>query len=80
MVYTLNANLESLRQEVDEAKTVQASAVTLLNGIVARLDELASQLAEQEIDNTAVLSMRDELHASTDALAAAVANVPPPSG
>jgi len=69
--------LEELALVVEETKGVEESAIVLLNGIVAQLEQLAAELAQNEVDNTAVLAMAADLKAKNADLAAAVAAVPP---
>lgn len=62
--------LNILTQEVAEAKTVMGSAVTLLQGLKARLDEAGT-------DKVKLAELSAELDVNTNALAAAVsANTP----
>lgn len=64
--------LENLAKEVAETKAVNQSAVTLLQGLSAKLAE-----AIASGDLSAVQALADELDASTNELAAAVqANTP----
>jgi len=71
-------NLEALTEEVTRAKTVQASAVELINKVVAELEavsvELAARVSEPPIDTSAIDALASELKQSTDSLAAAVAD------
>ena len=60
--------LENLAKEVAETKAVNQSAVTLIQGIKAKLDE-----ALANGDLAAVQALADELDTSTNELAAAVA-------
>ena len=73
----MSAELEAVALEVEETKGVEESAVVLLQGLSARLDQLAADLAAAGIDNSRVLELSAELDASSDALAAAVAAFPP---
>lgn len=68
------AVLDDLKAEVEEVKTVEASAVTLLNGLAQMLrDALASG------DPAAIQAVIADLDASSNALADAVAaNTPAP--
>lgn len=68
-----NENLDNLVNEVTETTTVQASAVTLLNGLKAQLDAAIAELAAQGIDNETLNTLSANLDASTNDLAAAVA-------
>lgn len=71
------ADLSALTAEVKENTDVTQSAVTLLNGLAARVQELADELAAAGTDASAVQALADELNASTDSLTAAVtANTP----
>jgi hypothetical protein len=74
---SMSTQLEELETQVAETLGVEQSAITLLQGIEARLQELADELAAQGIDNAKVLALAAELDASEDALAAAVSAVPP---
>lgn len=66
------AALDDLRREVEEAKTVGASAIALLNGLTAKLSEAVASGNMEEVEKLA-----KELSDSTDALAAGVsANTP----
>lgn len=72
-----NENVDKLVAEVSETKTVHDSAVTLLNGLKARLDQAIAELAAQSIDNATLNSLSADLDTSTNALAdAVVANTP----
>jgi len=73
----MSAELEALAVEVEETKGIEESAVVLLQGLKARLDQLAADLAAAGIDNALVVELSTELDASSDALAAAVAAFPP---
>lgn len=64
--------LDDLRREVEEDGTAVASAVTLLEGLKAKLDEAIASGNMQ-----AVKELSDQLSSNTDRLAAAVvANTP----
>jgi hypothetical protein len=58
--------LDDLKAEVTESTTVQQGAITLINGIAARL-------AAAGTDPTALQALTDSLKTNSDALAAAVA-------
>jgi hypothetical protein len=60
--------LDTLKTEVSETKTVMASAAALLSGLKAKLDE-----AIASGDPAALQALSDELNTETNALAAAVA-------
>lgn len=57
---------DSLIQEVTRNDAVDASAITLLNGLSAQIEQLKN-------DPVALQALADELKGSSDALAAAVA-------
>jgi hypothetical protein len=63
---TIMNELDNLTQEVSETKSVEASAVVLLQGLKERLDAAGTNPA-------ALKALSDDLKASTDVLAAAVA-------
>lgn len=66
------AALDDLRTEVEENKTVMASAVALLQGLKAKLDEAIASGDPAELKR-----LSDELDTNTTALAGAVsANTP----
>jgi hypothetical protein len=67
------AIIDDLRSEVEAMKGVQASAVTLINGLSDKLDEA---LAGGDMNQ--VVAVVAEIRASTEALAAAVAANPVP--
>jgi hypothetical protein len=69
----MSEELDLLELQVAETLGAEQSAITLLNGISERLTTLADELEEAGIDNTKVTALRDELDASEQALAAAVA-------
>lgn len=71
-----NPNLDNLVTEVSETTTVQASAVTLLNGLSAIIADIRAQLAAQGIDNETLNTLATNLDTSTNDLAAAVAANP----
>lgn len=67
----MSAQLDALKAEVEETKTVAASAVTLLNG-------LSQQILDLKNDPAALEQLAADLDASNAALAAAVeANTAP---
>lgn len=73
-------DLSLLNEQVTRAVTVQASAVSLLNGITARLEEVQAELAKknaeapQPIDTSALDDFVSKLKSSTDSLATAVSD------
>ena len=72
----MNIGLDALTVQVEQTKTVQASAITLIEGFGNRLTALADALAQAGIDNTLVLAERDDLAALTTVLANAVTATP----
>lgn len=64
----LMASLADLKAAVAEQTTVVQSAVTLLNGIHAKLEEALAQN-----DPAAIQEVLDDIKADTDALSSAVA-------
>ena len=74
----MSAELEGLIVQVGETEGVEASVMTLLEGIKIELQTLAEELAAEKIDNTKVLELSGRLDASEQALAAAVAEFTPP--
>jgi hypothetical protein len=68
------AVLDELTAEVTRTKGVAESAVALINGLADKLDVLIANGVTPE----AVQALRDDLKASTDTLAAAVAENPVP--
>lgn len=73
----MSQELDQLAQQVAETKAVEASALVLIEGISARLSQLADELAAENIDNTKILALAAELDESEQQLSAAVAAVPP---
>lgn len=66
------AALDDLRREVEEMKTVGASAVALIQGLKAKLDEAVASGDMAEVEK-----LSKEMSDSTDGLAASVsANTP----
>lgn len=76
----MDINLDLLTAEVSRIQTVQASAVALLTSLTKELEsisaDLAAKSAEGANDAAALDDLIVKLKASTDDLAAAVANVP----
>ena len=73
-------NVDHLKAEVTRVQTVQASAVKLIDGLVAELEavkvDLAQKLLEANapVDTSALDALVEDLKASTDGFAAAVAD------
>ena len=75
------AEIDALTTEVTETVGIIQSAVTLINGISARIQEAvdAALAANPGADLTPLVALTTDLNASSEALAAAVtANTPPP--
>jgi hypothetical protein len=77
-VYDMSVELDALVQQVGETEGVEASVITLLQGIRVQLDEIIAELAAAQVDNAKLVELRDSLDASEQALAAAAANFTPP--
>ncbi len=68
----MSQQLDDLQAEVEEVKTVQQSAITLING-------LAEQIREAGTDPAKLAQLASDLDASSKALAEAIAaNTPTP--
>lgn len=78
-VEDMSVELDALVAQVGETEGVEASVITLLQGIQTQLTQLAADLAAASVDNAKVLELRDSLHASEEALAAAAATFTPPA-
>jgi hypothetical protein len=77
-VYDMSVELDNLIVQVGETEGVEASVITLLNGIKIQLDEIIAELAAAQVDNAKLVELRDSLDASEQALAAAAATFTPP--
>lgn len=82
---TIREDLDKMRQEVDETKTVTAGAVTAITGVSqlvkdlqARIDTNPGMTAEEI--SAELGAMASELDANQQSLAAAIANVPTAQG
>ncbi len=65
--------LDTLRQEVQEARSAQESAIVLILGLKAKIDALAANATELNQLKSALAELSSELSDSTDSLADAVA-------
>lgn len=65
------ADFSGVNTEVARLTDVVSSAVALINGIAAKIDEAVK--ASDAGDNTALASLSDTLRAQSDSLASAVA-------
>jgi len=65
------ADFSGVNAEVSRLTDVVASAIALINGIAARIDEAVA--ANDAGDNTALAGLADSLRAQGDSLAEAVA-------
>ena len=74
----MSVELDNLVLQVGETEGVEASVITLLNGIKIQLDEIIAELAAAQVDNAKLVELRDSLDASEQALAQAAANFTPP--
>lgn len=72
--------LDALIAEVQETKTVEASAVVTIQHVTAKIDALAAEIVAKDMDAAAVAAalaqVTTELTAATEPLAAAIAAVP----
>jgi hypothetical protein len=73
---TVGPNMELLVAEVAETKTVQASAVVAIEGVIVKLQALIDQVALSNEDEAKALELVAELHTATEPLAAAIVNIP----
>lgn len=69
----MNAQLAALRQQVAENTAVDQSAITLITGLVARINELVANTSELEELRAGLTELTNDLDRDNDALAAAVA-------
>jgi hypothetical protein len=78
-VYDMSVELDNLVLQVGETEGVEASVITLLDGIKLQLDAIIAELAAAQVDNAKLVELRDSLDASEIALSEAVAafNAPP---
>lgn len=75
-INNMSPELEALKTEVAETKTIAGSAITLLNGLKTKLDEAIANNNMQD-----VVQLRNDLDASNNELAAAItANTPVETG
>ena len=72
------ADTTGIAAQVETTVGVEASAAALISGFQAKLDAAiaAAVAANDDADLTALTALSDELKASSDALAAAVASNP----
>lgn len=72
------ADTTGLAAQVEATKGVEASAAALITGFQAKLDKAIADAvaANDDADLTALTALSDELKASSDALAEAVASNP----
>lgn len=68
----MSENLDKLKQEVEETGTVQAAAVTLLNGLGAEIKKVKEELAAQGVTNASLDELSSRLDTTTNDLATAV--------
>lgn len=68
----MSAELDDLVVAVAAGHDAEMSAITLLDGLAAKLDALAAQLAAQGNDAAAVTALAAAVRTDTAALAAAV--------
>jgi hypothetical protein len=66
----MSVQLDNLTREVAETKAIEQSAIVLIQGLAARLQEIAD-------DPVAIQALANELDVKAAELAAAIAAVPP---
>lgn len=74
--FEMSEELDALIVQVNETTTIEASVVVLLERIIGKLEVLIADLAAAGVDTAKLVELKDQLDASEQALAAAVANVP----
>jgi hypothetical protein len=72
------ADFSQMTAEVERNRSVVQSAVTLINGIAAKID--AAVAANDATDNSALSDLANSLRSDSDGLAAAVAANTPAEG
>lgn len=73
----MSAEMDALQVSVENTKTVEDSAIALIEGVAAQIKTLSDELAAEGVDNTKIAALSAELDAKSAALAAAVtANTP----
>jgi F0F1-type ATP synthase alpha subunit len=77
-VYDMSVELDELVVQVAETQGIEESVITLLQGIQVQLTALEEELEAQAIDTSTVVKLKNDLNASEEALAAAVAAFTPP--
>jgi small-conductance mechanosensitive channel len=76
--HSMSQKMDELVAQVAKTDGVIDSAVVALTGFGQQLTDLQTELAAAGVDTTAVETLRADLAAKTDALAAAIATVTPP--
>lgn len=71
-------DFSALQDEVNQNTTVDQSAITLINGLAAKVDELAASVASEPAVQAALNEFAESMRTSREGLAAAVDNVPHP--
>ena len=66
-------NFDALIAQVERNTQIDTSAITLLNGLTAKINQLAADLADQPVAAAKIAELAAALGASTDALVSAVA-------
>jgi hypothetical protein len=72
----MSAALDALILQVEQVKTVEASAVAAIQGILAEVQALTAELAAAGADTAKIEEMTASLAAATQPLAEAIANIP----
>jgi hypothetical protein len=69
---TMSVQLDNLIAQVAETKTVEESAILLIQGLADRLVEAVAELNANLVDTQKLQELADELNQSSDALAEAI--------
>jgi len=75
--FMMGQELTDLIAQVNETTTLEGSVIVLLQGIEAQIAAIEAELQAAQVDTAKLVELKDQLHASEEALAAAVANLPP---
>ena len=76
-IEAMSQQLERLREEIAENTAADQSAITLIRGLVARVEELVANATELSELRAGLEALTADLSSSTDELAAAVAENTP---
>ena len=76
-VSVMSIELDNLVRQVGETQDIEQSVVTLLEGIKLQLETVIAELEEAGVDTATLVALHDDLDASEQALASAVAAFTP---